>query len=341
MDIKNESSSSFPKIQQTATFPLRIGMLHNPLSGGNRKGLRQMCATIDAASCEILQREAQTPPDVSETLSDFVRRDINLIVINGGDGTVQAVLTVLFHQKPFEILPLLAVLPSAGTTSMIAGDVGLKGHRQKALERLFNWSRMPDHKVAIIQRPVLRVQIPNEAQPKYGMFFGAAGIYQATLYRFQHRHANDMRGELVAGAILAQFLIALVFKHYKLVSPVTITTRLNRNPAEQRRYYALLITTLERLFMGLRLFWGSESKPLHYFALGSRPRHFLRAVWSIFRKRITPLLNTTNGYTSHNVDEVHLELDSGFNLDGQLYHPNCQQEPVIITNGGQVSFLQL
>jgi hypothetical protein len=54
-----------------------------------------------------------------------------------------------------------------------------------------------------------------------------------------------------------------------------------------------------------------------------------------------PFITPSNGYFSHNVDELQLVLDSGFNLDGQLYHPNCQQEPVIITNGGLASFLQL
>ena len=338
---KNDSSFAFARRIAASTYALRIGVIHNPRSGGNRKGLRRIRAIVDTAPGEVLQREAQTPQDVSATLSNFARREVNLIVINGGDGTVQATLTALFDQKPFETMPLIAVLPSAGTTSMIAGDIGLKGSRQKVLQKLFTWAHAQDQPATILQRPVLRVQVPNEAEPMYGMFLGAAGIYQATLYRFQHRYANDMRGELVAGAILAQFLVALYFKHHKLVSPVTITTRLNQRPAEQREYYAVFITTLERLFLGLRLFWGSELKPLHYFALGSRPHYFLRVAWSILRKRMSPHRNPANGYISHNVDQVHMVLDSGFNLDGQLYNPDCQRKPIVITNGGQASFLQL
>ncbi|MGD9061323.1 MAG: acylglycerol kinase family protein, partial [Desulfobacterales bacterium] len=324
-NTKNDSSSAFGRYPAAPALAVRIGMLHNPLSGGNRKGLQRIRAVVTAAPCEILQREAQTPTDVSETLSDFARREINTIVINGGDGTVQAALTAIFHHKLFETMPLIAVLPSAGTTSMIAGDIGLKGSRPKALQRLFKWSHTQDIPAAVAKRAVLRVQVPNEENPMYGMFLGAAGIYQATRYRFEHSHANKMRGEFVAGAILVRFLIALIFKHNRLVFPVPVTTRLNRNPAEQRRYYAMLITTLERLFLGLRPFWDSEPKPLHYFALGSRPRHLLRVAWSFFRKQMTPLIDPINGYFSHNVDEVQLVLDSGFNLDGQLYHPNCQQ----------------
>ncbi len=124
-----------------AATPFKIGVLHNPLSGGNHKCLQRIRSAAAVASPEVLQQEVQTPLDVSETLADFARREVNIVVINGGDGTVQAALTALFHKNCFETMPLLAVLRSAGTTSMIAGDIGLKGSRLKALRRLFSWAR--------------------------------------------------------------------------------------------------------------------------------------------------------------------------------------------------------
>ncbi|MBT8332234.1 MAG: acylglycerol kinase family protein, partial [Deltaproteobacteria bacterium] len=117
---------------------LRLGMLNNPLSGGNRNGFEKIRATA-AARPEVVQRDVQTPSDVTEALSDFARREVNVLVINGGDGTVQAALTAIFNNSFFETRPALAVLPSAGTTSMIAGDIVLKGTRLSALEKLFIW----------------------------------------------------------------------------------------------------------------------------------------------------------------------------------------------------------
>jgi ABC-type uncharacterized transport system substrate-binding protein len=107
---------------------VRIGMLNNPLSGGNRNGLQKIRQAAAAAHPEVLQREVQTPTDVKETLADFARQEVNLLVVNGGDGTVQAALTAIFHKNFFETMPVLAVLRSAGTTSMIAGDI-LGAHR--------------------------------------------------------------------------------------------------------------------------------------------------------------------------------------------------------------------
>jgi len=142
--------------------------------------------------------------------------------------TAGAVLTAIFHLKPFESMPLLAVLRSAGTTSMIAGDIGLKGPRIDALHKLLNGKHLQDHRTTVLQRPVLKVQVPSEKDPIYGMFFGTAAIYQASLFCNQKIHARGMRGELAAGMALIRFLIAVGLRDHNVVSGVTITARLNQ-----------------------------------------------------------------------------------------------------------------
>jgi diacylglycerol kinase (ATP) len=320
---------------------VRIGMLNNPLSGGNRKGLQKIREAAAAVRPEVLQKEVQTPSDVAAALAAFARREVNILVINGGDGTVQAALTAIFHKKLFETIPLLAVLRSAGTTSMIAGDVGLKGSRESALQKLFSWAQARDGTATVVQRPVLKVQVPSENEPVYGMFFGAAAIYQATHFCLQKVHTRGLRGELGAGVALARFLLAVFLRDRKVVSAVPITTRLNQDPPESKEYLLVLITTLQRLFLGLHPYWGSEPKPLHYTAVGARPRHFMSVLPSLVRGDQSHHVKPANGYISHNVDEVRLTLGSGFNLDGELYTPDSRLGPVRVTCGGWASFLQL
>jgi len=324
-----------------AARAVRIGMLHNPLSGGNRRGLQKIRKSASALLPDVLQHVVQTPEDVAASLDDFARREVHLIIINGGDGTVQAVLTTIFQKKFFEMMPVLAVLPSAGTTSMIAGDVGLKGSRINALHRLDRWARAKNDSDCIIQRPVLRVQVPSEKEPVYGMFFGTAGIYQASHFCNQKIHARGVRGEKAAGAALARFLLAVLLRDHNVISAVPITARLNQNPAEQHRYLLLFVTSLQRLFLGLRPFWGSEPKPLHYTAIKDRPRHLLRAAPSLIRGRQGRLIRPANGYTSHNIDHIQLTLNSGFNLDGELYSTDSSLGPVTVAYGGQALFLKL
>jgi hypothetical protein len=338
-----KTTTSYGSLQHflQANRAVRIGMLNNPLSGGNRKGLQKIRKDAAAAYPQIFQREVQTPMDVTETLADFARQEVNLLVVNGGDGTVQAALTAIFHKNYFETMPVLAILPSAGSTSMIAGDIGLKGPRERALQRLFNWARTSDGSAAIMQRPVLRVQIPAKIDPVYGMFFGAAAIYQATRFCLQKIYTKGVRGELGAGVALARFLLAVVLRDRKVVSSVPITARLDQKSAQQQQYLVVFVTALQRLFLGLRPYWGSEPKPLHYTAVGSRPRYFLRTLPSLMRGRQGRYAKPDNGYVSHNIDQVQLTLEGGFNLDGELYTPDCKLGPVVVSHGGYASFLQL
>ena len=319
---------------------IQIGMLNNPLSGGNRSGLLKIRQAA-AKNPRVFQREVQTPNDVASALADFARREVNVLLVNGGDGTVQAVLTAIFYQKLFETMPLLAVLRSAGTTSMIAGDIGLKGSRKGALQRLFTWAQTKNVHTTVSQRPVLRVQVPAHKEPIYGMFLGAAGVYQAIHYCRQKIHTIGLRGELGPGLALMRFLLAIIFRDSKVVSSVPIITRLDQNPPEQGRYLLVLITTLQRLFLGLRPYWGRQPKPLHYTAIGSRPHRLLQAAPHLIRGRTGRCVTPANGYISHNVNEVQLTFDDGFTLDGELFTPDSQLGPVTVTNGGRASFLQL
>ncbi len=193
----------------------------------------------------------------------------------------------------------------------------------------------------MMQRPVLRVQVPSKNEPVYGMFFGAAAIYQATLFCKQKIHAKGVHGELAAGLALIRFLFAVGLRDRNVVSAVPLTTGVNQEPPEHGKYLLLFITTLQRLFLGLRPFWGAEQKPLRYTTIDARPRHFLRALPFLMRGQKSPVVRPDNGYISRNVEAVRLTLEGGFNLDGELYTPDSQMGPVVVKYGGQASFLQL
>jgi hypothetical protein len=113
------------------------------------------------------------------------------------------------------------------------------------------------------------------------------------------------------------------------------------NPPQQFDSLVVLISTLERLFLGLYPYWGSEAGPLHYTAVRVRPRYLLRALPSILRGRSGAHGTPENGFYSHNAYEIKLNFTSGFTLDGQLYTPENQQEPTVVRYGGTASFLEI
>ena len=275
----------------------QIGVLINPLSGGNLSGLGAIRRVI-RENPNVLHHDAQTPPQVLEALTQFARRDVNLLAVNGGDGTVQAVLTHLFDHRPFKTLPLLAVLQS-GTTSMTARDVGFSGSRVKSLKKLFRWAAAGDGPARIIKRPVLKVLAPGHPI-RYGMFFGTAAIYQGIEYFHSKVNSRGLKGEIGPGLTILRFLWAAVGQRSNFIPAVPISVAVDECPPRQFDSFAVLISTLERLFLGLYPYWGRETGPLHYTALRARPHNLLRALPSILRGHAGPHGTAENGFYSHN-----------------------------------------
>ena len=319
--------------------PLRVGVLTNPFSGANRKGLKTVRKVL-AAFPQVAHRDIQTPADVASALADFARREVNLVAINGGDGTIQAALTVLYHQSTFERLPLLAVL-RAGTTSMTARDVGLKGSRAQGLRKLLTWAGDREGEVVLLQRPVLSVQATPEVDPVFGMFLGTASIYQGIQFCNNKLNRPGFRGQWAPGLTIALFLLAVAVRGDSYVSPVPITVGLDDNPPEERNFFLLMVSALERLFLGLRPYWGKEDEPLHYTAVESRPQYLLRALPALIRGRTNRYGIAENGYISRNVQRVRLTLNGGFTLDGELFEAKAHLGPVVVQNGGKALFLRL
>jgi hypothetical protein len=232
----------------------------------------------------------------------------------------------------------LTVLQS-GTTSMTARDVGFRGSRVKALQKLFRWTRSGEGQPLILKRPVLKVEAPGHPA-RFGMFFGAALIYQGIRYFHRNLNSRGLRGEVGPGLTILRYLWAVVRKNSDDTVSVPLTVKLDHDTPRQFDCLVVLISTLERLFLGIHPYWGSENGPLHYTAVKTGPRHFLRALPAILRGRRGRLSTPQNGYFSHNASEIRLNLDSGFTLDGQLYTPQNQHEPTIVQFGAMVSFLR-
>ncbi len=329
-----------PRIQQTlqAKRKLRVGVLTNPLSGGNRKGIGAVLRVLKGHQ-DVLHCDTQEPQHMASILEDFSQKEVEILVINGGDGTVQAVLTALFNQKPFETIPFLAVLTS-GTSSMIARDVGLMGTRTRGLQRLLSWANSGNGSGTILTRHVLQMQVAPDQEPRFGMFFGTGAIMEGIRFFRKNIENRGPRGELGPGMTIAWFLLALISRRRAHLTPTPMTIGLDHHQSETRKVLSLLVTTLERLFLGIRPYWGNESGSLHYTAIGTDPQHLLRVLPSLLRGRRHRFGTPQNGYVSQNVQEIRLAFQSDFTLDGELFQPFKSSVPVVLRDGGTVSFMK-
>ena len=158
-----------------------VALLSNPRSTGNRSLLPRV-RSFCAGRPDIFHYEVEDVSQIGEALKTIARVNPKILVINGGDGTVQATLTELYHGGHFgENPPPVAVLPN-GKTNLIALDLGSVGDPLAALERVVELSKsdLSDH---IVSRELISLSGGTlGGKPTLGMFLGGAGLADSILY---------------------------------------------------------------------------------------------------------------------------------------------------------------
>ena len=159
----------------------RIALLSNPRSTGNIAQLPRIRAFC-AAHPDVFHYEVEQAGQIGEAMKTIARVDPKLLVINGGDGTVQAALTELYNGGHFgDAPPPVAVLPS-GKTNLIALDLGAQGDPVAALEKLLEIAQS-DLSPHLVARELIALRCGAGGQkPVIGMFLGGAGLADTMLY---------------------------------------------------------------------------------------------------------------------------------------------------------------
>lgn len=318
----------------------RVGVLINPESGTNRESLQALLHVLDQYKPTI-HRYVVGPASVAGALATMAAQQVDVLAVCGGDGTVQAVLTALFHNGPFAAMPSLALI-AGGTSNMTAADVGVGGKPARALRRVLAWSEGRGPTGQVVRRPILRVDGGASSAPQFGMFFSAAGIVEVTRARWATRRqarSKPMRGALGTTVTVGRYLLGLACGR-RVVEPTPIAVCLDGRSYSANNYLALFITTLERLNPGIRPYWGEGCGPLRYTAVAYQPRNLLLAAPSLIRGRPSRYLTPESGYTSGNIHEAVLQLQTECALDGEILR-SVPPRALAVTYGGEVNFVRL
>jgi hypothetical protein len=100
-----------------------------------------------------------------------------------------------------------------------------------------------------------------------------------------------------------------------------------------------MATALDRLFLGLRPFWGEGPGDVRFTSIGADARRFGRSLPRILSGRAGDALVDRDGYVSRNAGRVDLRMDCGFTVDGELEAPSPDRI-VSITSDDRVRFVQ-
>ena len=245
--------------------------------------------------------------DVDRLVEDAIAAKAQHIVIEGGDGTVQGILTEFLRHQKARNLPIFTLVPG-GNTNQVARNIGLSAATAEAVAKALSKNNV------IHNAPLLRIK-DKAGRKYYGFLFSSGALPQVTDYTKDKLHDRGIGGSMaVIGGIL---------KGATGTSSITTPTKikLNVDAAVVERLRGLhlgtIVTTLPGLMLGLDPFWGEGERPLRVTYVAGEYQKLMRNVaglWLGKKKKD----RSKDGMYSWTADTLKYRYEGPCVLDGEL-----------------------
>jgi hypothetical protein len=317
---------------------VEIGLINNLRAGRNSRLVGRILDVLREYP-NVHHVETDQAGALPDALADLARREIDLLVVNGGDGTLQHALTEILANDVFQHVPRIAPL-RGGRTNMTAMDLGADSDPVRGLRAVLEAARTGRLHERRVNRPVLRVGFDRGRRVEYGMFYGAGMIHRAIALVHQMFPPGSGQGAFGAGVLTMALVAKTMWRPREgLLRPDKIDIHLDGLPVNGGEFRLTISTSLRRLFWRLDPFWGAGPGPVRFTCIGSDARHIASAAPRILWGRPAPFLSPENGYTSRNVERAELRLSCGFTIDGELFAPR-DDEVVTLAADRRITFVR-
>ena len=303
--------------------PARAGVICNPRSHQNLRA--EIAHQVPVP--DVILAAPRTHGELAATLTEFAARGIDLLVIDGGDGTVRDVLTAAAEAFGDE-LPQVAILPN-GKTNALALDLGVPG----------DWTL--DAALAAAQHGGLRRRVPIVVEreqpslpPLHGFLVGAGGFVRATELA-QRTHSAGAFHDMAVALVVVWSVLKTLFggsrSEWRRGDPMRIEAE-GELLADGPTFF-LFGSTLERFPVGLKPL-GPVRAGLKLLVVPAAARWMPLAILPILLGKRGGWLERW-GYHVRDVKHADAALTGGFILDGDHY----DDARVTLREGGPIAFV--
>lgn len=303
--------------------PARIGVIRNPKSHRN-KGQAEPAFAPESLHRDGLHCVAPvTKAELASVLAELAGKGIDVLVVDGGDGTMRDVLThghAIFGAS----WPDLMILPK-GKTNALAVDLGMPD--RLSLEQAI--AALPTAR-AVARRPLLIERLDGEggAQGETAMgFILGAGVFGAAIDAGQVAHRfgafQGFAVAMAAGFAVVGALFGFGNSPWRAQSRIRVfvgdgeAPHSGRVPRDTR--YAAGFSSLGRFPLGMRPF-GKYVTDIHYLLVDAPLRRVIARIPAILMGSDSPsfpMLGIHRGASTAFV----MELGERFILDGEAFAP--------------------
>jgi len=265
-----------------------------------RKGsVLESLAAETGTNCFRLDPFDALPSAVTQAAKD----GIGHVIIEGGDGTVQGVISAFLYQADkFETFPSFSIVPG-GMTNQVAKNIGLKSASARSVRKALNGPMIT------VDMPLLRV-FDSDGPKHAGFLFSTGAIPQITRYTTGELHRKGIGG---SAAVLGGILKGVRGDDETLMQ----ITPVRMEGLYEGPHLGTVVTTLPSLIMGLDPFWGNGDEPLRVTWVDGSYKGLARnmvQVWMGLKSKD----RTPDGLHSKRVNEISYHYEGNIVLDGEF-----------------------
>ena len=316
---------------------VRIACLCNPDSARNRRLLASLRPALSELS-KAIYVETTGSQDFADILQAELVESLDLLILSGGDGTMQQGMSALLASKA-QRFPMLALLP-AGSTNVASADLTGPMGLGEAVTAL----------IKSLPAPITRSKQPlviesQELQMPLAGFFFAIGAGPAAVGRYR-RIRRPVRGMpiLDAGASVLAIggtILEIGLKGHDWEQVVSGEMLVDGESTRIAASSLVLVTCLDALFMGVSPWWDEGEAPLKYLQLGLGAPSLMRNLANILRGRPGDEVKGSALYAAGGARRIKIPLVSRFTIDGELYRSRGEGVALNVRAGPEIEFVRL
>ncbi|MGY8986501.1 MAG: diacylglycerol kinase family protein [Sphingomonadales bacterium] len=317
----------------------QVAILSNLLSTRNKSNIRKIRSLLELET-NVFHFESEKVEDILVGLKQFNKTKPSILIISGGDGTIQATLTSIINDKPFDVIPPIAVLPS-GKTNMIAVDLGSGGRPEKILKKLIKVAQGGSLEDFIERKNIIELDLGDGKPPRVGMFFGGAAMVSVINYSRDIIHPMGLPNfisHIIALFAITFSVISGAKKETSALFSHPSYIHLKGGGVLRGRFIFIFVTTLNKLILGAKPYGFDGKGGLRFSSIDHSPKALFLAIKGLITNKFGS--TTINGVNVRRVDEIRITGKDEITLDGEVYKPDPGR-PFVLRGQKSLNFISL
>jgi len=305
-----------------------IGVISNPRSRQNLKHpdrIRRLAYILGQGGSSKATKSFE---ELDQVIDEFKRQEIDILALNGGDGTNHVVLTAMMKAYGDKPLPKIALL-RGGTLNTISNACDIKGRPSGIL---FNITEKYSNGEAfeITERDLLKIG------DMYGFIFGNGIVANFMETYYASGSPSPTQGALtLARGIGSMFIGGPTIRKWmeKVYAKVTVDGEV----LPMREWVSIFGSTIREIGLNFRVFHRCEEEPhsFHMLTLVSHPVWLVADLPHIYFGRP---LHPCVGYETVAKDVlIEAEHPFGYTIDGDMH--KCESGTLRLTVGPRLQLI--